>query len=142
MAADHAVLLGTQAFDGALAREVEIVGAPAHYTAAQRFKRMGEHQQLAGGVDMGALAAGGIPGVANLDALDGRHDVVKAGGAQHLAGAGIGDRKSQAVAGLQGGLYIGPCLMGFRHRSDAQLPELAIAGGSPQPRFVLQPQWH
>lgn len=72
LASDNAVFFRPQAFYGALAGEVEAVGTPAHYVAAQGIKGVAEQQQFAGGVDVGALHALGIPSVANFEPFDRR----------------------------------------------------------------------
>ena len=46
----------------------------------------------------GALHAFGVPGVANLKAPHGRHDVVIAGGAKHLVGFIVEHCKGKAMA--------------------------------------------
>ena len=70
--AQHAVLLRPEALDRALGAEVEIVGAQADHLAPERVEGVSEEEQLARRVDVGALAAGGVPGVADLDPIDGR----------------------------------------------------------------------
>src|SRR6267378_7856016 len=82
---DHPVLLRAQRFDRALRGQIEIVGAQAHDPASQRLERMSEKQQLAGRVHVRALAALRVPGVAELDAVGGRDDVVITGAADDLA---------------------------------------------------------
>jgi hypothetical protein len=75
--ADDTVLARAQAFDGALAGEVEVVGAPAHQLRTQGLEGVLQQEQLGRGVDGAALAAGRVPGVADLQPINGRHDVVK-----------------------------------------------------------------
>src|SRR5437879_10959032 len=82
---DHAVLLRTQRFDRPLRGQIEIVGAQAHDLAAQFLEGVREKQQLASGIDVAALPALRVPGVADLDAVGGRDDVVIKGAADNLA---------------------------------------------------------
>ena len=74
--ADHTVLLGTKGFDRALGSEIEIVGTESDHLAAERIERVLEEQQLARGVDVAALPPSGVPGPADLDAIDLRNDIV------------------------------------------------------------------
>jgi hypothetical protein len=143
MAADHAVLPGAQAFDGALAGEVEVVGAPAHHMAAELVKGVPHHQQLGGGVDVGALHALAVPGVANLHPAHGRQDVVEAGAAQHQAAGVVQHSKGKAVAlgaSFQRGLDVGTRVLRLGHRGDAQLPQFTVGSGIGQTRYVFQAQ--
>src|SRR4051812_14022707 len=73
--ADDAVLLRPERLDRALRAEVEIVGAETDDGTAENFERVRHQQQLARRVHAAALATGGVPGVADLDAVDGRVDV-------------------------------------------------------------------
>ena len=70
MMANHPILLRTQPLDRPLRGEIEIVGAQTDHLAAQRVEGVREQQQLAGRVDVAALPALCIPGVADLDAID------------------------------------------------------------------------
>src|SRR5438093_6934445 len=70
------VLLGAECFDGALGAKVEVVGAQTDHLAAERVEGVSEQQQLAGGVDVCALATAPVPGVTNFDAINGQRDVV------------------------------------------------------------------
>src|SRR4249920_1386081 len=79
--ADHAVLLRPEGLDRALGSKVEVVGAQTDDFAFQRFESMGKQQKLARGVYVAALKAPAVPGVADLDAVGGRDDVVIAGAA-------------------------------------------------------------
>src|SRR6267143_470978 len=89
---DHPVLLRAQRFDRALRTEIEVVGAQAHNLAAQRLEGVREKQQLAGRVHVRALAALRVPGVADLDAVGGRDDVVITGAADDLAALQLAHR--------------------------------------------------
>ena len=60
-------LLRAEPLDRALAREVEVVGAPADQLRAERLERVRHQQQLAAGVDVAALPALRVPGVADLE---------------------------------------------------------------------------
>src|SRR5688572_22513494 len=62
--ADDAVLLRAQRLDRLLRAEIEVVGAQADHLAADGLKTVAEQQQLAGGIDVRALAALRVPGVA------------------------------------------------------------------------------
>src|SRR5712691_11974003 len=74
--ANHPVLLGAERFDGALRPKIEIVGPQADHFAGERVERMAQQQQLAGGVDVRALAAAAVPGMADFQAVDRRCDIV------------------------------------------------------------------
>src|SRR5262245_42969680 len=74
--ADHAVLLRAERLDRALGAEVEVVGAQADHLAAHFFEAVLEQQELAGGVHVRALHALRVLGVADLDPVGGRDDVV------------------------------------------------------------------
>src|SRR5262245_43325665 len=73
---DHAVLLRAQGLDGTLRAEVEVVGAQADDLAADLFEAMLQQHQLARRVDVAALPALRVPGVADLDAVGRGDDVV------------------------------------------------------------------
>src|SRR6185436_20049099 len=98
--ADHAVLLCAERLDGTLGAEVEVVGAQTDDFAFQRLESMGKQQKLARGVDVAALKALGVPGVADLDAVGGRDDVVIAGAAHDLPGSGLSNHPGEHVAVL------------------------------------------
>ncbi|HEX9294049.1 MAG TPA: hypothetical protein VF873_10195 [Gemmatimonadales bacterium] len=74
--ANHAVFLGAEGFDRELRAEIEIVGPQADDLAAKRVEGVAEQEQLARGVDVGALATLPIPRVADFQAVDRRRDVV------------------------------------------------------------------
>src|SRR5437660_214380 len=96
---DHPVLLRSQRFDRALRGQVEIVGAQAHDLAAQCLEGVCEKQQLAGAIDVAALPALRVPGVADFDAIGGRDDVVITSAADNLAALQLAHRPRQHVAG-------------------------------------------
>jgi hypothetical protein len=126
---DHAVTACAQALNGALTGEIEIVGAPAHHLRTQGVEGVPQQQELGGGVHVGALRAPGVPGVADLQAVNGGHDVVVAGGAQHLASGRVDHREGQHVTralSFQGGRNVGGGLAGGRHRGQADAPQLAV----------------
>src|SRR5437763_4798311 len=85
MVPDHPVLLRSQRFDRALRGQVEIVGAQAHDLAAQCLEGVREKQQLAGAIDVAALPALRVRGVADLDAIGGSDDVVITGATRYMA---------------------------------------------------------
>ena len=73
-----------------------------------------------------------VPGVADLDAIDARHDVVVAGGADDGAGGGVahhpGEHVTVALAGERVG-DVGPGLAGRGDRGEPQPPQLAVRRG-------------
>ncbi len=77
--ANHAVLLGAESFDRALRAEIEVVGPETDDLAAERVEGVAEQEQLAGGVDVGALATLPVPRVADFHPVDRRRDVVISG---------------------------------------------------------------
>ena len=87
VAAQDAVFLRAQPFDGALRRRVQNIGAPAHADATQRFKRIGQQHQLTARIDVRALYGLRIPCKSDFHARNGFVDVVQAGRADHLANA-------------------------------------------------------
>src|SRR2546426_8129773 len=122
---DHPVLLRSQRFDRALRGQVEIVGAQAHDLAAQRLEGVREKQQLAGGIDVAALPALRVPGVADLDAIGGHDDVRITGAADNLAALQLAHRPRQHIAGvlsIQCFFDIGGCLGRLRHGGEPQFP--------------------
>src|SRR3954466_10269535 len=74
--ADDTVLFRTDPENGALRAEVEVVRPQANDLAAQRIERVPEQQQLARRVDVRALPAPRIEGVADFHSIDAPHDVV------------------------------------------------------------------
>src|SRR5438445_4912345 len=126
---DHPVLLGAQSFDRALRTETEVVGPQPHHLAPERFERMCEKQQLADRVHLRALAALRVPGVADLDAVGGRDDVVITGAADNLAAVQLAHGPGQHVAvplALQRFFYIGAGLLGLGHGGEPQLPQPSV----------------
>src|SRR6267378_7375558 len=122
---EHPVLLRSQRFDRALRGQVEIVGAQAHDLAAQCLEAVREKQQLAGRVHVRALAALRVPGVADLDAVGGRDDVVITSAADDLAALQLAHRPRQHVTlflTFQCGGHIGSRLLGLGHGSEPELP--------------------
>lgn len=83
---DDAVFLRAQSLDRPLGGQIEIVGPQADHLATQRIKCMTEQQQFAGRVDVAAPPAYRVPGIADLDAIDRRRDVVIARALDDLAG--------------------------------------------------------
>ena len=93
---------------------------------------------------MGALHALGIPGATNFQPLDGGHDVVVTGGAQHFACGFIHHGKGQACACLlhvQRRLDIVFFLAGFWHTGYAQLPQFSVSRSGSQSAGVPQREW-
>src|SRR5467141_5217021 len=126
---EHPVLLRAQRFDRALRTEIEVVGPQAHDLAYERLDRMSEKQQLADRVHVRALAALRVPGVADLDAVGGRDDVVIAGAADNLADLKLAHRPRQHVAvplPLQRLFDIDVGLLGLGHGGEPQFPQSSI----------------
>ena len=100
MVAYYAVALGAQALDGALARVVVVVGAPAHDLRAQCVERVRQQQPLGAGVDVGALRRARVPGPADFQPIHRGHDVVVAGRAHQapLRQVDHGEREPMAFA--------------------------------------------
>src|SRR5437016_14669606 len=122
---DHPVLLRSQRFDRALRGQVEIVGAQAHDLAAQCLEGVREKQQLAGAIDVAALPALRVPGVADLDAIGLDDDVVVARAACYRAAFLLAHRPGQHVAfflSVEGFFNIGARLPGLGHGSEPQFP--------------------
>src|SRR5436190_2501253 len=135
---DHPVLLRSQRFDRALRGQVEIVGAQAHDLAAQCLEGVREKQQLAGAIDVAALPALRVPGVADLDAIGGSDDVVITGAADNLAAFQLAHRPGQHVAAplpLQRFFDIDAGLRGRGHGGEPQFPQSSVGRGTCQ--FLL-----
>src|SRR5262245_39240383 len=138
--ADDAVLLRAERLDRALRAEIEVVGAQANYLAADFLEAELEQQQLAGGVHVAALPARRVPGVADLDAVRGRDDVVVARAADDRAALRLDHRPGQHVAGFLAfdrGRDVGARLLGLGHAGVPELPQLAVPGGLHQALLVL-----
>src|SRR6266704_4943939 len=75
---DLAVPFRAQRLDRALRAKIEIVGPQAHHRASQRVEGVAEQQELAGRVDVRALAALRVPRVTDLHAVHRGQDVVVA----------------------------------------------------------------
>src|ERR1043166_5934996 len=130
---DHTVLLGAKGFDRALGREIEVVGAEAHHLAAERLERVLEEQQLARGVDVAALPSSGVPGPADLDAIDLRNDVVVPRRADDGVARQLSNGPRQHVTGLLSVERVRDVrrrLIGFGNTREPQLPEAAVGRGS------------
>ena len=129
MLPEHAVLLGAQRLDRALRLEIEVVGAQADDPTAERIERVAEQQPLADRVDAAALPALAVPRVADLDAVDGLHDVVVARAADDGAARQLAHRPRQHVAAVLARERVGDVdlhLLGLRHRREPELPELSV----------------
>ena len=85
MVSKDAVLLRAEGRDRSLRGEVEVVGAKADNSAAQRIEGMAEQETLARGVDMAALPTAGVPRVTDLDTIDRGNDVVVSSASDDLA---------------------------------------------------------
>ena len=137
MVAQHAVPAGAEPFDGLLAGRVEDVGAPSHGGSSQRIEGVGKQHELAARVDMAALDAAGVPGVADLQPPDVAQDAVVARGAQHAPAGLVDHGKGQA---LSCGLHaqrrgdVAGLISRSRHTGHPQLPERAIGGSCGQSR--------
>src|SRR2546422_10711461 len=81
----------------ALRSKIEVVGPQADDLAAERVERMAQQQQLAGGVDVRALAAAAVPGVADFHAVDRRYDIVIPGRTDDDAARQVADDPRQHV---------------------------------------------
>src|SRR5688572_10845465 len=141
--ADHAVLLRAERLDRALRAEVEIVGAQAHDLAVQLFKRVLEKQQLARGIHVAALAARGVPGPADFDAVRGRNDVVVARRAYDRAALQVAHGPGQHLAPLlpfQGVFDIFPRVLRLGNRGEEELPQSSVGCGLDQAFFMLSRQ--
>src|SRR2546428_6041829 len=136
---DHPVLLRSQRFDRALRGQVEIVGAQAHDLAAQCLEGVREKQQLAGAIDVAALPALRVPGVADLDAIGGRDDVVITSAADNLATLQLPHRPRQHFAGplpLHPFFDLNAGLRGRGHGGEPQFPQSSVGRCACQLFFV------
>src|SRR5262249_26611064 len=127
--ANHAILLRAERLDGALGAEIEVVGAQTDDFAFQGFKCMSEKQELAHGVDAGALDTLRVPGPADLDAVRGGDDVVVAGAADDRSGFQVAHRPGQHGALLLPGERardVGLRLLRLGNRGVEELPEAAV----------------
>src|SRR5688572_11800 len=140
---DDAVFLRAERLDRALRAEVVVVGAQSDHLALQLFEAVLEEQQLAGGIHMRALAALRVPGVADLDAIGGRDDVVVAGAADDAVGLQVAHHPRKHVAALlalERILDVLLRILRLRHRGKKQLPQLAVLRGFDQTLFMLPRQ--
>src|SRR6185312_2720326 len=138
--ADHAILLRPQRFDRLLRAEIEVVRPQAHHLATECLERVREEHQLARSVDVRPLPTPRIPGVADLDAIDLRHDIVISGAADDLARYEVADHPGKHVARLvaaQSRGHVRLCLMRLRHDGEPQLPKLAIRSCLADPGHVF-----
>src|SRR5256885_6828548 len=136
---DHPVLLRAQRFDRALRGQVEIVGAQAHDLAAQCLEGVREKQQLAGAIDVAALPALRVPGVADLDAIGGSDDGVITGAADNLAALQLAHRPRQHVTvplPFQRFFDIDAGLLGRGHGGEPQFPQSSVGRCACQLFFV------
>src|SRR5438445_13816069 len=83
--ANHAVTFRAQRLDRPLRPKIEVVRPQAHHLATERVEGVAEQQQLAGCVDVRALAALRVPRVPDLHAIDRGSDIVIAGRADDEA---------------------------------------------------------
>ena len=74
--ADYTVLSGAECRNRPLGGEVEIVSPQPDDLAPQRLKRVCEQKQFARRVDVAALPACCIPGIADLNSIDVGRDIV------------------------------------------------------------------
>src|SRR5215203_5363753 len=95
------------------------VGAKLNRNRAKLLKGVREQEQLALGINSGALKAFGIPGVANFQPLVAVINIAVAGGANNRLGGVLNhDKRQRAVGGLKlkRCLHIGGGLVGMRDR--------------------------
>src|SRR6185437_12274874 len=95
MPPDHTILVRPQSFDGALRREVEAVGPQRHHAAVQIVECVREQEQLARAVDVAALPARGVPGVADFHTVNHSRHVVIARGTHYGPRAQFAHRPGQ-----------------------------------------------
>src|SRR5439155_9789554 len=81
--ADDAVLLCAERLDRALRAEIEVVGPQAYDLAFQSLERVSEEKELTSRIHVAALTALCIPGIADLDPIRRRDDVVIPGAANN-----------------------------------------------------------
>src|SRR5574341_1939430 len=141
--ADDAVLLRAERLDRALRAEIEIVGAQADDLAMDLFEAVFEQQQLARAVDVAALHALRVPGVADLDAVGGGDDVVIARRPYDPPALQIADRPGQHIPLLLPGERAGDVgldLLDFRNAGEEELPQPAVLCRLGEPRRVFPRQ--
>ena len=91
---------------------------------------MAQQQQLAGGVDVRALAAAAVPGMADLHAVDRRCDIVIPGRTDDDTARQVAYDPGQHVPvalALERVGDICPHALGRRHRDEPKLPQAAVA---------------
>src|SRR3546814_11180200 len=101
---------------------------------------MAQQQQLADRIDVAALPAFSIPGVADLQPPQSGYDIVITACANDPAAIGFDDGKRQHMPrrpALQGSLDIGGGAAGFRNRRYTQFPQ-PNGGGGPSQRLGLE----
>src|SRR5260221_78251 len=141
--ANHAVLLGAEGFDRALRAEIEIIGPEADDLAAERVEGVAEEEQLAGGVDVGALATLPVPRVADFHALDRRRDVVISCRSDNRTGRQIAYDPRQHVTvalAFERICHVRAHAVGWRDRDEPELPEAPVARRRGQRVTVLAGQ--
>src|SRR6185503_19462864 len=104
--------------------EIEVVGPEPDDAATQRLEGVRQQYQLAGGVDVTSLPPRGVPGVADLDAIDRGDDVVEACASRNRARRQIADRPGEHVAGPLAGQGVGDVGLGLRRLRNEGIPEL------------------
>src|SRR5438445_4385874 len=138
--ANHAVTFRAQRLDRPLRPKIEVVRPQAHYLATERIEGVAEQQQLAGRVDVRALAALRVPRVPDLHAIDRGSDIVIAGRADDDAAREVPYRPGEHVTlalPLQRVGYVGPHPLGRGHGNEPQLPQVSIRRGAGQGFVVL-----
>ena len=139
--AQHAVLLGAEAFDRDTRRVVEPVGAEFDRDAAQHFERVRQKQQLAFGVDRRALHALGIPGMPDLEAPARRVDVEIAGAPDDVSGRVLAHGKRhrpQTLAHVERARDVIADPVRRRDAGVPEPPELAVGRGVAQRCLMLR----
>src|SRR5437867_5045973 len=119
---------------------IEPVRAKLDRDALELLERVREQQELALGVDRGALRAGRIPRVPYLQPPIGRVHVEVARATDDIAGSAVAHgewHRAEILAHLERGIDIRPGLVGCWYRRVPQPPQLAVGRGTPQICFVL-----
>src|SRR5262245_55917194 len=135
VAPQDAVKRGAQPLDAASALEIEEVRAELDCDTAERLEGVGEQQQLAVGVEVGALHAAAVPGRADLHALVGRIDVHVRRHAGGSADSVVNGGKGQhGAGGLQAEppFDLGRHLLGRWNERIPQVPQLTVTDGLDQ----------
>src|SRR6267142_4556113 len=98
--AEYTVLVSAKSRYRPLRCEVEVVSPQPDDTTTQRFERVREQQQFADCIDVTALPAFGVPGVADLNSINLWHYIVISRATHDCASRQLPDRPRQHVARL------------------------------------------